>query len=50
MRNGTAGIPKGRDAGLSTLKDFIISADKDGHIAKIIDHAGVRGATAKIGK
>ncbi len=50
MEYFAAGIPKGRDAGLSTLKNFIISANEDGHIAKIIDHAGVRGATAKIGK
>jgi len=50
MEYFAAGIPKGRDAGLPTLKNFIISADKDGSIANIIKRAGVRGATAKIGE
>lgn len=50
MEYFAAGIPKGREAGLTTLTKFIIAADKDGRIADIIKRAGVRGATAKIGQ
>lgn len=50
MEYFAAGIPKGRDAGLPTLRAFIIAADKDGSIANIIKRAGLRGVTPVIGK
>ena len=39
-----AGIPKGREAGLPLLNQFLSEAQQNGQVAKAVERAGLRGA------
>lgn len=45
LESFAVGIPKGRDAGLAWLRDFVRDARADGTVARAVERAGLRGTT-----